>query len=326
MANPRIAATTPASTTTTPSPMLASSKTESSGIGTTVFSAHQQKMIKSSHTMSSGAVFSPTTPSMVGIPSLVGTPSDTASSLSSFTSTGQQMLSTESVESMVMSPDDTCRTGIVGKTSTFKAHNRKSMDIEKLVSNLHTNNHNTSNSTGNLDNGNIRTVRPTPPSTLNLGPLRIPPAPPPRWNKSATPNSSPNDLTPVDGQTNNFTVTTTVTFSVDGNNVNSQLMEVMSPNANQAVSFGIRVARNVVNSWNLFSCSNFSFKRFLSDYHRKESVKHPPIHCHRTDQSAGRASPAKIPVSAKLFRRPRRKHQVVDRSAAEHAKNQSTTK
>lgn len=258
MANPRTAATTPASTTTTPSPMLASSKTESSGIGTTVFSAHQQKMIKSSHTMSSGAVFSPTTPSMVGIPSLVGTPSDTASSLSSFTSNGQQMLSPESIESMAMSPDDTCRTGIVGKTSTFKAHNRKSMDIEKLVSNLHTNNHNNSNSTGNLDNGNIRTVRPTPPSTLNLGPLRIPPAPPPRWNKSATPNSSPNDLTPVDGQTNNFTVTTTVTFSVDGNNVNSQLMEVMSPNANQAVSFGIQAP-------GMFSIFSLLFSNSVSD-------------------------------------------------------------
>lgn len=193
--------------------------------------------------MSSGAVFSPTTPSMVGIPSLVGTPSDTASSLSSFTSTGQQMLSPESIESMAMSPDDSCRTGIVGKTSTFKAHNRKSMDIEKLASSMHTNssnnnnnNNNCSNSTGNLDNGNIRSVRPTPPSTLNLGPLRIPPAPPPRWNKSTTPNTSPNDLTPVDGQSNNFTVTTTVTFSVDGNNVNSQLMEMISPNANQAVN------------------------------------------------------------------------------------------
>lgn len=240
MANPRAAATTPASTTTTTSPILTSSKTESSGIGTTVFSVPQQKIVKSSHTMSSGAVFSPTTPSMVGIPSLVGTPSDTASSLNSLTSTGQQMLSPESIEGMVMSPDDTCRTGIVGKTSTFKAHNRKSMDIEKLVSNLHTSSTNNSNSTGNLDNGNIRSVRPTPPSTLNLGPLRIPPAPPPRWNKSTTPNTSPDDLTPVDGQTNNFTVTTTVTFSVDGNNVNSQLMDaVMSPNANQAVNLHV---------------------------------------------------------------------------------------
>lgn len=241
MANPRAAATTPASIATAISPMQTSSKTESSGIGTTVFSAHQHKIVKSSHTMSSGAVFSPTTPSMVGIPSLLGTPSDTASSLSSFTSTSQQILSPESIDSMLMSPDDAFRTGIVGKTSTFKTQNRKSMDIEKLGPNVHTttsttNNNNNSGSTGNLDNGNIRSVRPTPPSTLNLGPLRIPPAPPPRW-KSATPNTSPNDLTPVDGQTNNFTVTTTVTFSVDGNNVNPQLMDsVMSPNANQAVN------------------------------------------------------------------------------------------
>lgn len=232
MANPKPSNTnTPTTSNTSPTP--ASAKTESSGIGTTVFSIHQQKNISTSHTVV-GTVFSPSTPS------------DTASSLSSFTSTGQQILSPESIDSVVltMSPVDACRTGIIGKTSTFKTQNRKSMDIEKIPTfngngsgNNNTNNNinNNGGTVENIENGNVRAVRPTPPNTLNLGPLRIPPAPPPRWAKPATSNS-PNDLTPVDGQIpNNFTVTTTVTFSVDGNNQSPQIVEVTSPNANTAV-------------------------------------------------------------------------------------------
>lgn len=217
------------------------SKTESSGIGTTVFSTHQHKIVTSSHHTVIGNVLSPTTP-------MAGTPSDTTSSLSSFTSTGQQILSPESVDSVVltMSPvDNVQQTGIVGKTSTFKVQNRKSLDLEKIAvfngnsrsveSGLLALSNSNSCGNGINENGNMRAVRPTPPSTLNLGPLRIPPAPPPRWTKPITP-SSPTDVTPTDGQVNNFTVTTTVTFSMEGNQ-NSQMVEVMSPNANSTVSF-----------------------------------------------------------------------------------------
>lgn len=244
MANPK-------SISSGPSPTRSSSvtKSDSSGIGTTVFSAHQQKIVTTSHT-TVGAIFSPTTP--IGMFSQAGTPSDTTSSLSSFTSTGQQMLSPESIDSVVltMSPvDNNGRNGIFGKTSTFKAQNRKSLDIDKVTTFIGGNlcnskssqNVNSSNiNNNNNENLNVRTARPTPPSTLNLGPLRIPPAPPPRWAKPISP-SSPKDLTsPSDSQVaNNFTVTTTVTFSVEGNqNSQSQIVEVLSPNANTTVRQG----------------------------------------------------------------------------------------
>lgn len=240
MANPRSTTIKQSSSTTTVSngsPTQISSphsKTESSGIGVTVFSAHQHKSISSNHHSTIGNVLSPTTP-------MAGTPSDTTSSLSSFTSTGQQILSPESMDSVVltMSPVDASQTGIVGKTSTFKVQNRKSMDLEKITvfngnnrateTGLNSNNNN-SHMVVHENNNNIRSVRPTPPSTLNLGPLRIPPAPPPRWTKPMTP-SSPTDVTPT--EVNNFTVTTTVTFSMEGNQ-NSQVVEVMSPNANSS--------------------------------------------------------------------------------------------
>lgn len=236
MANPK-------SISSGPSPTRSSSVTKSdstSGIGTTVFSAHQQKIITSSHT-TVGAIFSPTTP--IGMFSQAGTPSDTTSSLSSFTSTGQQMLSPESIDSVVltMSPVDNGRNGIFGKTSTFKAQNRKSLDIDKvttfiggqLSNSKSSQNVNSSNmNNNNAENLNLRTGRPTPPSTLNLGPLRIPPAPPPRWAKPISPTSPKDLISPAENTVaNNFTVTTTVTFSVEGNQ-NSQIVEVMSPNAN----------------------------------------------------------------------------------------------
>lgn len=63
---------------------------------------------------------------------------------------------------------------------------------------------------------------------------RTPPPPPPRWPKPSSPNSP---STPIEGQLpNNFTVTTTVTFSVEGTQ-NSQIVEVTSPNANTTVIF-----------------------------------------------------------------------------------------
>lgn len=229
------------------SPTQASSatKSDSSGIGTTVFSSHQQKIITTSTThVTASAIFSPTTPHG-GMFSQAGTPSDTTSSLSSFTSTGQQLMSPESADSVVltMSPVENGRSGIFGRTSTFKVQNRKSMDVEK-VSTFIGGNLNTSMSSSNIcgsannnnnneNSSNSRAVRPTPPSTLNLGPLRIPPAPPPRWAKPTTPTSPNEPKTPVaDSQvtSNNFTVTTTVTFSM------AETGDVMSPNANSTVN------------------------------------------------------------------------------------------
>jgi len=198
----------------------------------------------------------------------IGTPSDTTSSLSSFTtSNGQQLLSPESVDSIIltMSPAESNKTGIVGKTSTFKQtkipqHNFYTVSHQQYVSEplvendvvniemekqIHAFNSNPPNfgnisvidevkNLSNLGNtptveNNVRAPRPTPPCTLNLGPLlRTPPAPPPRWSKPPT---------PVDTQqTNNFTVTTTVTFSVDANK-SSQVVELTSPTTNTTVSY-----------------------------------------------------------------------------------------
>lgn len=187
-----------------PSPTTSSqlhSKTDSSGIGTTVFSSninlnnatnnHNNNNTNLQHLRSpaptpgttclntssatTSNVFSPTNNLQCNVFSQAGTPSDTTSSLSSFTSTGghPMLMSPESIDSVMltMSPVDSCRTGIVGKTSTFKAQqNRKSMDLEAM----------TSFSSSQLGNGvecnevNMRkgAQRPTPPSTLNLGPLR----------------------------------------------------------------------------------------------------------------------------------------------------------
>lgn len=314
MANPRPTAIKQSSSTTTisnNSPTQISSthsKTESSGIGVTVFSAHQHKTVSSNQHTVIGTVLSPTTP-MVGVHSLAGTPSDTTSSLSSFTSTGQQILSPESVDSVVltMSPVDASQTGIVGKTSTFKVQNRKSMDLEKItvfngnsrttetgiVSLINSNNnHSVAHENGN----NTRAVRPTPPSTLNLGPLRIPPAPPPRWTKPITP-SSPTDVTPTDGQVNNFTVTTTVTFSMEGNQ-NSQLVEVMSPNANNSTVifvFTFLLKRKNMRR-NLLIQLIFSFKRFQNGFLLKENVRLLVIRYLLKDRRNGIANLAKIPV------------------------------
>lgn len=132
-----------------------------------------------------------------GILSQAETPSDTTSSLSSFTtSTNQQLLSPESIDSVVltMSPVDSCRTGIIGKTSTFKSHNsnnNNNSNSSNILNNINNNNNinvinkkemNGSsnkiaiaaplpNLIGGTESG-MRGPRPTPPNTLNLGPLR----------------------------------------------------------------------------------------------------------------------------------------------------------
>lgn len=242
MANPRPSANT------SPVPASIASKTESSGLGTTMFSGHQHKLTTNSQqTIVSGNVFSPSTPS------------DTASSLSSFTSTGQQMLSPESIDSVMLTMSPVDSTGIIGKTSTFKTQNRKSLDLDKMstfsnhsntpISGLETNSNNSNNHNNinininntfnEMNNGNIRAVRPTPPSTLNVIPLRIPPAPPPRWTKpsSQSPSDSSTPIANENGSSINFTSTMyAMGSSTNIQKQNSPFTEVLSPNANSAVS------------------------------------------------------------------------------------------
>lgn len=193
------------------SPTQTSLKTESSGIGTTIFSTtptnnQQTNSTKNSssitpiHTICSTAatIFSPSVSHPMGLFSQAGTPSDTNSSLSSFTTStmGLQLLSPESIDSvafaMMSSPIESSTTsaqctptsstagniGVIGKTSTFKTQNRKSLETidNRSIANafLNGNNSNLTN-VNNVhvdESGNGRTSRPTPPCTLNLAPLR----------------------------------------------------------------------------------------------------------------------------------------------------------
>lgn len=185
----------------------------------------------------------------------VETPSDTTSSLSSFTMSNLHnhnrsqatthpldLMSPESIDSVIltMSPIDANRSpGIVGKTSTFKVQQTSSNSNTPVTESYYTNcnapnnlvspvgrrNGTTSaveaaahnNTNPNLNNNLVRAPRPTPPNTLNLVPVRTPPAPPPRWSKTPTPTISPiSQQNSIETSQNNFTVTTTVTFSVDG--------------------------------------------------------------------------------------------------------------
>lgn len=148
--------------------------------------------------------------------------------------------------------------GIIGKTSTFKVpsatkrsgHNSNSPPLQTPVTESYYTNCNAAHnfvmsptsannslvmvdsrnitavaaglnplSSGGSSNNLVRAPRPTPPNTLNLLPVRTPPAPPPRWSKTPTPTT----ISPISQQNsieassqNNFTVTTTVTFSVEG--------------------------------------------------------------------------------------------------------------
>jgi hypothetical protein len=158
-----------------------SEMTNTSGIGTTTFSHHVNP--NASHNGGNQ----------------VDTPSDTTSSLSSFTiSNGQQLLSPESIDNviMTMSPTEPARTvgqstfGSNNKCSTFKTKQTiTNQEVEKQIQIFNNNllgiNNNNNNSTSNnnittpniFGNSNnmealIRAPRPTPPNTLNLGALR----------------------------------------------------------------------------------------------------------------------------------------------------------
>ncbi|XP_036339561.1 protein sprint isoform X2 [Rhagoletis pomonella] len=197
------------------------SLTETSGLGTTVFSSN-------SSAPQPAKVFSPTN-NLGGLFSQAGTPSDTTSSMSSFSTSGAphlQLMSPESVDSVMltMSPVDmnNHRNGIGGlacdatptsangNLSTFKSNNLVLVPTKGIKAS---------------DNG-IRPQRPKPPNTLNLD-LRKPPAPPLRCFKPLTP-SSPLPSDHASNSANNFTVTTTVTFSMENNN-SPQFVEVTTP-------------------------------------------------------------------------------------------------
>ncbi|XP_036227060.2 protein sprint isoform X2 [Bactrocera oleae] len=199
------------------------SLTETSGLGTTVFSSN-------SAAPQSSKIFSPTS-NLAGLFSQAGTPSDTTSSMSSFTTSGgpqMQLMSPESVDSVIltMSPVDVnnhCNgnaglttenaSAATGNLSTFKSNNLVPVTAKGIKL--------------NADNG-IRPRRPKPPNTLNLD-LRKPPAPPLRCFKALTP-SSPLPSEHGLSAANNFTVTTTVTFSMENNN-SPHFVEVTTPAA-----------------------------------------------------------------------------------------------
>ncbi|XP_055854348.1 protein sprint isoform X2 [Episyrphus balteatus] len=192
------------------------SLTDTSGIGMTVFSSasntHNQQL-------STAKLFSPTN-QLAGLFSPLGTPSDTASSMSSFTTSGgqnMQLMSPESVDSVIltMSPVDAGNNralGVGGVCGDTKLSTFKSTSQQKLSS---------------MDNG-IRPQRPTPPNTLNLAP-RKPPAPPVRWSKPLTPNSP---VPPID----HFAVTTPTTYCVDIKN-QQQFVELISPPSQNNATF-----------------------------------------------------------------------------------------
>uniref|UniRef100_A0A182P988 SH2 domain-containing protein n=1 Tax=Anopheles epiroticus TaxID=199890 RepID=A0A182P988_9DIPT len=161
------------------------------------------------------------------------TPTDTFSTLSSFTvSNGQTLLSPESIDSAIMmSPMDPHQnqTGIIGKTSTFKARKQQIIsptatqhEVEKQIELFNANilghgsiggGHSNGEATGGEmtsstsssmesrqeDVLNVtstlerrpRAPRPTPPNTLNIKPIRSPPAPPARRIKLQIAENSP---------------------------------------------------------------------------------------------------------------------------------------
>ncbi|XP_037812927.1 protein sprint isoform X2 [Lucilia sericata] len=216
------------------------SMTETSGLGTTIFSNSGNSNSGGHIPSHSNKLFSPIT-NVNGLFS-PGTPSDTTSSMSSFTTSGgqhMQLMSPESVDSVIltMSPVEmnNQRNGVLGLGgNATDIINTSTNNLSTFKSNLTTQQNNFKNSTKNIIEQEIRTQRPKPPNTLNLD-LRKPPAPPLRWSKPLSPNSPvPPDVNGV-SSANNFTVTTTVTFSVD-NPSTPQFVEVTTPAANNALT------------------------------------------------------------------------------------------
>ncbi|XP_049533838.1 protein sprint [Anopheles darlingi] len=158
------------------------------------------------------------------------TPTDTFSTVSGFTvsNNGQTLLSPESIDSAIMlSPMDPTQhqqhqqqqqqTGIVGKTSTFKTRKQifspaTPLEVEKQIELFNANilgqpavptvaaelANGEQTFTSTLEVKNLSTLerkprapRPTPPNTLNIKPIRSPPAPPARRINLPLTESSP---------------------------------------------------------------------------------------------------------------------------------------
>ncbi|XP_017035272.1 protein sprint isoform X1 [Drosophila kikkawai] len=193
------------------------SLTETSGLGTATF--FSDALSKPPPTGSApplpgsggtNSLFSPTgSGQLLGFFSQAGTPSDTTnSSLSSFTTSGGQhlqLLSPNSVDSVIltMSPVDNpgqhylpgsgSGSGSIGPpppvSDQQQQQQQQQLSTFKVVQAL-------------PEVEQVRPQRPKPPNTLNLKP----PAPPMRWSKPHSPDQNGNG---------NFTVTTTVTFSME---------------------------------------------------------------------------------------------------------------
>lgn len=252
------------------------------------------------------------------INTLVETPSEATSSLSSFTLSNlhnnrsqatthpMDLMSPESIDSVIltMSPIDTNRSpGIIGKTSTFKVQTPSAGKSPLLpVTESYYNNYNVANNlvsptsasnslmmlsrngaypaenllAGSANNTNnlVRATRPTPPNTLNLVPIRTPPAPPPRWSKTPTPTISPiSQQNSIEASQNNFTVTTTVTFSVEGqtgsNGNGPQSLDITSP------SVGDAPVSDAVNSIKLWQLVQLLLSKCLGKGYYPEQVQNP---------------------------------------------------
>ncbi|KAM8718465.1 hypothetical protein ACLKA7_001641 [Drosophila subpalustris] len=189
------------------------SLTETSGLGTATFFSDAKPQMAVAPPQS---MFSPTgSGQLLGFFSQAGTPSDTNSSMSSFSTSGgqqmQQLLSPNSVDSVIltMSPVD-AQSYLPGGATNLEPPQQQ---LQQLHGNGNGNSNNLSTfktttalasasaSVSELEQ--VRPQRPKPPNTLNLKP----PAPPMRWSKPHSP----------DQLASNFTVTTTVTFSMENN-------------------------------------------------------------------------------------------------------------
>ncbi|XP_016942243.2 protein sprint isoform X4 [Drosophila suzukii] len=207
------------------------SLTETSGLGTATFfsDALAKPPPTGAPPIPGSSLFSPTgSGQLLGFFSQAGTPSDTTnSSLSSFTTSGGQhlqLLSPNSVDSVIltMSPVDNPGHYMPGSAGAPLAP----MPLcPSLVDQQQLSTFKVAQTTPEVAD-QVRPQRPKPPNTLNLKP----PAPPLRWSKPHSPDQN-------GGANGNFTVTTTVTFSMENGgasgaaagNGNGKFVEVTTP-------------------------------------------------------------------------------------------------
>ncbi|XP_017870792.1 PREDICTED: protein sprint isoform X3 [Drosophila arizonae] len=200
------------------------SLTETSGLGTATFFS-DALVAKPPAVAPPQTLFSPTGSSqLLGFFSQAGTPSDTNSSMSSFTTSGgqhMQLLSPNSVDSVILTMSPVDAQGYLpgggggggggGLEQPLQPHGSNNLSTFKTTSAAVA-------SITELEQ--VRPQRPKPPNTLNLKP----PAPPMRWSKPHSP----------DQLGNNFTVTTTVTFSMENNNNSNNNNNIASNGINSA--------------------------------------------------------------------------------------------